>query len=252
MLETFCTVNGIPIGICLRKIGNGLYARFKPATLASLESHFSRLHVEKLTFATRIPHKFPFHPGSNPVLGNRYSALRFSWVDESPGFEVDRYRPMPKSSWDYHDAVFFTTSSPTRSWGALFIHGSLAWMGKSIKLDLFVCCFYWNIDEHRIVVASLSSLEPATGALLQRSLDRLRMEQGQESFNFVQHVFGNDRLVDTITVESALCSPKEVTDGRRCQATVTARWKKEICPGICSNPMTRVDIIVSPSWMYPE
>lgn len=249
VLNIFCKVDGALVGVCLRKIGGSLYARLNPATLAVINKDLKST-VEPLTLATRIQDRFPFHPGNHPVLGNRYSALRFSWVERSPGFEVTEYRAFPRSHWDSHDAVFFGSNSVSNGWGAFFLYGTLTTSAVRIQLSFFLACFKWNTGPPRVVIASLSSFDSANIVFLEHLLEKIKFESSVQAEKLVRQAFGHNLGERSVTVEATLPTDRRGAKGDsetakyKETATVTISLGQELCYEVCVNPITRVDIVV--------
>ena len=101
---------------------------------------WKRMLVESLVLATKLQPHFPF-PGSDPVLGNRHCAVRVRWLNTTPDFSIYQMRPMPRSHWDVHDQVFFSSNSHSQSWSAIFVHCLLRKAeGTCIPVKFFVSC----------------------------------------------------------------------------------------------------------------
>ncbi|KAK5662508.1 hypothetical protein OQA88_8420 [Cercophora sp. LCS_1] len=273
ILETFCTIDGEWVGIGLRKIGGGRYARYKPNMRAILGEEFTRMPwrdsnrmlVASLTLATRFPPHFPFYHQANPVLGNRNSALRVRWPNTTPKFSVHRYRSMPRSHWDVYDGVFFCANTVSKSWGAYFVHAFLQVTAETcIPVNFFLCCYNWNLSRPKVVIAGLHSLAPATAVFLESQLDRIRFESNRQAHGIVLSVFDGNlpAAISTNTrvmsgkawVESAVVSTKELPDvfagwhseiksgGDKVMVRLTVDVVEEMCPEICVHPMWRLDV----------
>ncbi|KAK4119876.1 HET-domain-containing protein [Parathielavia appendiculata] len=162
VLTTLCHDEDEMIGIYVRKIGGGLYARYKP--------NYRRSLVEKLTLATTLPVRFPFHAGFDPVVGNRFSALRVNWG------QLVVQEAMPRSHWDFEPEVFFGCHAISKGWCAYIAQGCMPVSnapGVRVNLRLFLACFEWNMGLPVVVLASLDYLDLVRSMLLQSHLDHL-------------------------------------------------------------------------------
>ncbi|KAL2139460.1 hypothetical protein VTI28DRAFT_5127 [Corynascus sepedonium] len=100
IFDTCCRMEGLLVGIRVRKVAGGLYARCQPDKVfmsATYRNQLMRMPLDMLTFAIRLPERFPFRPGPDPVVGNRYSAIRINLPQSlaDPSAYV-----MPRSHWD--------------------------------------------------------------------------------------------------------------------------------------------------------
>ncbi|KAK3295080.1 uncharacterized protein B0H64DRAFT_402543 [Chaetomium fimeti] len=254
-LDTRCRIDGSVIGVFVRKIGGSLYARARPDTLfrAGPDAVGSqRLLVETLTLATKLPTRFPFHPGLDPVLGNRCSALHVGW---GPLVAWDTQH-MPGSHFDTEHGVFFACDPGTKGWCAYIIKGTLpggsvpGLVSEGAYLKLFFACFEWNTESPVVVLASLNSEDSATGmlieSLLMSQLDHVRFESCRRAKNLVSGVF-RDSLVDMGTVRTGFGSVR-LYEGSRAWTRLHPRFQvklnswKELRPDFCVNPTMGFDL----------
>jgi hypothetical protein len=167
----------------VRRIGGALCARSNldiRIKLGSLDSDFNefqqlglrRLLIERLTFTTSLPPRYPFSSGINPVHGNRWSALCVNW---GPVI-VDNYQAMPRSHWDAHDSVFFCCHRRTKGWSTFIVSGRIeSEPTKPRSVKFFLACFEWNRPAPTVVLASLENLGSARRTLLESQLDHIRL-----------------------------------------------------------------------------
>lgn len=247
VLNVHCTTAGRMIGVALRKIGGGLYARYKPGIIidfggGSRLDHERRgfvwLYVESLTLCTKLPARFPFS-GNNPVLGNRHSVLLARWW----GHEILSCPSMPTSHQDLHDKVSFASNNISKGWCAYFIHCRIG--PKRTPLDFFLGCFAWNIGRPRIVLASLNHLD-TTAILLEEQLGRFRFECSSQVERLVRVVFEEKLDSETKTVEMAppggLCTSYWHPEA---PGEVTMAMRQEYRPDLCFKPVLVLDVHVS-------
>ena len=118
----------------LRKIGGGRYARWNPGTTVQFKAkNFLRwrrydptrygsampptshsplpyeptaLPVGMLIIPTKLNGPYPFHI-SNPVLGNRKTAVKLVFDIGDSGLEMFRLKTIPNSHWDVQDQNLF-------------------------------------------------------------------------------------------------------------------------------------------------
>ncbi|KAK4162966.1 putative vegetative incompatibility protein [Cladorrhinum sp. PSN259] len=230
ILDIFCYKKGSHIGIGLRKISGGRYARFNTGLLPRLaESHgkrpwrdIFRMLVEPVHLPVSFPPRFPFYPTDHPVLGNRNSVLSFRWCEPAPPlrFTVDWARPVPRSHWDVHDQVFFSSNNSSKSWCALFVHGRLYRDvddlpdGGFIPVNFFIGCHRWNICEPHTYICSLHDVNPDVTISLETQLDRTLFEACRQAeatlLTILDGKMGTEStivetgVVDQASVESAV------------------------------------------------
>ncbi|KAK3325114.1 hypothetical protein B0H66DRAFT_547408 [Apodospora peruviana] len=272
VLNLLCTMDDTSVGLYLRKIGGNRYARWYPGLAVQFEQRqrvsrdqaiyapvryeqeivpqsspplYWRGHIpmiETVFLPTRLPDTFPFHP-SNPVLGNRNSALRLNVKDGNrPGgmrLKIERLTTLPWSHWDRHDRVFFCTNRLSRSWSAALIHG---WAKNAprpgIEISLFVACFFWNPAEPEAYIADIDSIPREAAAMLELNLSKVRFESANEAQMMIQGTFGNKLL--------SYPGPPLPIHGERVKAQVEMDLHYEMCPNLCDvNLTTYLDILVS-------
>lgn len=184
MFDLHCTRNGKSMAIAVRKIGSGRYVRYKPhmtielpairkATDVLIEDAPARKLVETLTLATKIDSNHPF-PGRDAIIGNRCGALR---IEFPPDLSINYQRMMPRSNWDYHDEVFFASTTVNKSWCAFFMRGVVKTTEEScVPVHILLWCGYWNIDFPKVIAANLHDMDPAVVALLEAHLESVPFE----------------------------------------------------------------------------
>ncbi|KAH6842486.1 heterokaryon incompatibility protein-domain-containing protein [Chaetomium sp. MPI-CAGE-AT-0009] len=254
-LDTGCRIEGTVIGVFVRKIGGSLYARSRPNTLfrggADLVGWRGSV-VETINLVTKLPTRFPFHPGSDPVLGNRCSALRVGWGP----LEKWESQDMPRSHFDNQHDVFFACDPGTEGWCASVIKGTLpgdsvpGLRSERVLLKLFFACFRWNTERPVVVLASLNSEDPAAGMLMESllvsQLDHVMFENSQRAKNLIFGVFG-DRLVDMGMICTGIGTIR-LYEGSRTWARlhpglrVRVNSWKELRPDFCVNPTLGFDV----------
>jgi hypothetical protein len=157
---------------------------------------FSGSLVETITLATRLPARYPFHPGPDPVLGNRYSAFVVNWGP----VHFSGYQAMPRSHWDNYHGVSFSCNPASRGWCAFFFE-ACRWactcphantqgqcpVGNLGKL--FLACFNWSQGPPSIYLARLDNAEPAKSILLASQLGGMSFESDRQAESLVQSVF---------------------------------------------------------------
>jgi len=288
ILDPICSDNGISIGIPLRKIGGGRYVRYMPEMRILLEENRlrisywrgTRMPVESLTLSVKIPDHFPF-PGPNAIIGNRHSALRLEWLNEDPEYTLTtrHFLLLPRSHWDAHDDIFISTVSFSHSWCAGFVQGVLTRRkdGALIPVRFFVSCHGWNLRLHKVVVASLHDMEPATTVLFESQLDRIRFESNSQAERLILSTFSG-KLPPAVSttktplregkalIETTAAGPdspssvlaamtvknhaKIIQGQEKVTVEVVARVCEERRPDLCSLPMWRLEIgckVLSPS-----
>ncbi|KAK0657753.1 heterokaryon incompatibility protein-domain-containing protein [Cercophora newfieldiana] len=276
VLDPYCKVGSFSIGIYLRKIGGNRYARWKPRLLVQfdkteevrkpswaesasviLDDIFNtassttylgqKLQVDKLLLATTFPDTFPFH-ATDPVLGNRHSALRLSWeIQDSLPLENSGHRVFPRSHWDRHDRVFFCANRISYSWCATILEFKVNKEAQNRgtqtpNITLFIACFYWNFAQKGrpfLMLASMDSIGKAIASIFEFTLDRTRFECARgDAAPLIRKTFG-DNLVSN---EEEFGNPSIII-GSEIEVTLALRTNVA-CPDICVNPMTLVDVSV--------
>ncbi|KAK4173982.1 putative vegetative incompatibility protein [Triangularia setosa] len=289
ILDVFCKskLNGMAIGVMVRKISGGRYVRYKPWKLSEIGRGFARAPwqdmnrtlVETATLAKKLDTEFPFCKGFDPVLGNRHNALKLRLGSSKPEFTVDQCRAMPRTHWDIHDNIFFSTNRTSKAWCGFFIHGQLA-HGPStcIPVNIFLGCIRWNVKRSLIILASLEDLEPKDRIYLEYHLDGVRFESCRMAESIMMSVLrGESRDANALStvVETSVADKSEIRpandggtvfDGGRIfqtngPSTSTAAWHyrvrsngekarvevsveqlEERHPGICNNPVNILEI----------
>jgi hypothetical protein len=254
-LDTRCHMGGSRIGVHIRKIGGSLYARCRPFTLFRAGGGavtWQRSLVETLTLATVLPTRFPFHPGPDPVVGNRFSALRVGW---GPFVEWDSQQ-MPRSHFDTEHRVFFSCDTSTKGWCSYVTEGTLpggsipGLASEGVYLKLFFACFEWNTEIPVVVLASLSSADPATGmlfeSLLTSQLDQVTFESCWRAKNLVLGIL-KDSLVDMGVVRThfglvRLYQGSNSWTQLHSHFQVRLDIRKELQLNVCVNPTTVFDL----------
>ncbi|KAK4460732.1 vegetative incompatibility protein HET-E-1 [Cladorrhinum samala] len=229
ILEVRCRKGNMEIGVALRKISGGRYARYQTGLIPPLgENHenqrsldISGVFIESLHLATSLPPRFPFHP-TDPVLGNRHRVLKFRW-DKS--FSMRQAKPMPRSHWDLHDQVFFCSNSNSTSWGGFFIHGRLDKTPQTfIPVDFFVTCHRWNIGKPHVYLGNLSDLKLETVMLMEVQLDNTRFESNRQAETVVWGVLDGTKIEDqTLVIETGTVETRAVPTSPAKSETVTGR-----------------------------
>jgi hypothetical protein len=252
VLDTFCHLGGVVIGIRVRQVGGGLYVRCRPNTVFELttDMHQSqRQLVQTITFATRLPTRFPFYRGPDPVLGNRCSALRVNWG--STGLNEGQVICMPRSHWDVEQSVFFGCNQRTKGWCAYFARGWVNNMNPleapQLNLRLFFACFEWNTGPPVVVLAGFDYVEAAMDMLLQSQLDQMRFESCQRARVLVHGVFQHGLEHETV-LETNIGPVRYFADSRgwsRLMPGVEVKLdiRKELRPEVCVNPVIVVDVV---------
>jgi len=275
-LDVFCKQGLDSVGVYLRKIGGGRYARWKPGLLsffryipirgmawiphasanygdlttasASMKYLATNLPVEMLLLPMNLLDTFPFHP-SNPVLGNRHSVLRMPLeMEDSLPMELVRHTAYPRSHWDRHDGVFFCSNRISTSWCASFIQLKEAY-GKTQggplltrDVGIFVACFFWNhapATKVLVMLAALDSISPAAASMFEVNLDRVRFESASTGASMlIRRTFG-----EALQVSETQDGSLTVGVGDVAQATVVLRGGVS-SPDVCVRPITSVDISV--------
>ncbi|KAM7201780.1 vegetative incompatibility protein HET-E-1 [Naviculisporaceae sp. PSN 640] len=271
MFDLHCTRNGTRVAIAVRKVGTGRYARYKPhktfelrdeihAANILIEDTPDRKLVETLTLATRIEMNPPFpFPGRDAVIGNRSSALRATF---SPNLSIDYRRMMPRTNWDWHDGIFFGSTTQNKSWCAFFIRGMVKITeDTSCPIHIFLSCGYWNIGLPKVIVASLHDMNPAVVALLEVRLENIPFEACRQTHTLLataldgkvprvilsdQPVMSGRTVIKTFTtnrerIDSLYPSMRD-DGGEIVYVEVHAEVHPENRPDICSSRMWRLDV----------
>ncbi|KAK4234578.1 heterokaryon incompatibility protein-domain-containing protein [Achaetomium macrosporum] len=254
VLDLFCILEGRKVGICLRKIGEGLYARYKPNTVLDLDSHpkkcplweYPTRMVETLILVTRLPHQPPRHLGLDPAVGNRSSVLRINW---GPLVILDLH-VQPQSHWDMHDGVFFNCNVQTRGWGALFVRAQMRpdegpfYPSMRDFVWFFLACFSW-LGQPILCMADLHRVDSVKIELLESRLNQVKFETCWEALNLVRRVLA-DRLRESKDHRSLEWDPEL---GQRLQKEHGLRGVKftssiytELRPDLCANPVSVLNI----------
>lgn len=239
------------LGISLRKIGSGLFVRYKPDALVLIDLFSDRamfdlggIKGEVVTLSTRLPLQLPFR-GLNGVLSNRYAAIRVNW-DGLPGLEFLNQHPMPMSNWDLHDNLFVTYSPITMGWCGLSIHGRVR--GTGAPLQFFLGCFGWvSIRKPAVVLASLHHLDAASAILLLEQLDSYRFEASRRAERLVRTVFGEKlqpRVTDTTPHITSYWYPKGPLASNQPLIEVDVSMREEVRPDISILPALVLDVRV--------
>ncbi|KAK0648611.1 heterokaryon incompatibility protein-domain-containing protein [Cercophora newfieldiana] len=260
-----------PVAIYLRKIGPNRFARWRPDLLtrfdpgpmgppvfgiprygqvteltASLTHTYYDLPVETVVLPPVLPEFFPFHP-SNPVLGNRLSALRVSQntMDNLP-LTGERHVFYPRSHWDRHDAVFFCTSSSNDSWCAttvkfLSTHNTDGKRVRNNQVELFAACFYWNDSvpyRPLTMLADLTKLSPEAAYDFEFHLGRVKSENVEEAWRLILKTF-----CDSIAFKQ---NDVDIHVGLDVMANARLNLCLGVpCPDICVRPISCLDITLS-------
>ncbi|KAM7187586.1 vegetative incompatibility protein HET-E-1 [Rhypophila sp. PSN 637] len=268
IFDTHCTDNGVAVGIAVRRISGGRYARYKPRlrvtfperrlwrTNRPIDDFEERKPPEYVTLATRISENLPF-PGTNTVLGNRQCAFRVNWL--TPGLSLVNFRPMPRSHWDYHHEVWFSCTTVSNGWCAFFARGFIALPDDSyVPVHLLVSCHYWPLGLPNLFIASLHDMDTATLAILEAQLDSIEYESARHAQRLLFMAFGRNLLLDPdgkVMTGKVLIIPRHMQDEMQymrlplinyievgVKVEINAEVKSEFRPDLCSSPMWRLDI----------
>jgi hypothetical protein len=243
VLDTLCYAGGNMLGVCVRKISGSLYARYKPGSrvmlgqtdIESLQLGFFSTLVEPLTLITKLPSRYPFYEGLNPVLGNRWSALRINW---GPLMRT-RSITLPRSHWDAHDDVFFSPNNRTGGWCAITIDAwkpSIAFP-QGTFLRLLLACFQWSQGTPVVLLGDLASLDTATRTALGPQLENMKFESARRAERFLTDVFGG-----TLGYEQVSTGAGVVVYLRDPRSLVIVNLRKELRPDICARPISVLDL----------
>jgi hypothetical protein len=244
VLDTLCYAGGNMLGVCVRKVGGSLYARYKPGSrvmlgqtyIQSQRLGFISTPVEPLTLITKLPSRYPFYEGLNPVLGNRWSALRINW---GPLMRT-RSITLPRSHWDAHDDVFFSPNDRTLGWCAISID---AWLMPSTTfpqpthLKLLLACFQWNQGTPLVLLGDLARLDKATRMTLVPHLENIKFESAKRAEFLLRDVFESTLSCKVVSTGAGL-----VAYHRDPMSLVTVNLWKELRPDICARPISVLDL----------
>ncbi|KAK3305279.1 heterokaryon incompatibility protein-domain-containing protein [Chaetomium strumarium] len=243
VLNLFCDLHGKTLGIGLRKIGGGLYARYKPNTVLTLGrppercplARYSKRLVETLTLVMKLPR--PALCGSrglDPAVRNRISVLRVDW---GPLVILD-FRVRPQSHWDIHDGVFFNCNAPTIGWGAWFVRAELPQDRNSLyvagSVHFFLACFDWR-GQPIVCMADLDKVDSAKTVLLESQLNQLKFEMNRQAYTMVRSVLADQ-------LRESRGSPTMQCDFGATEVKVTSSVSKESRPDLCVNPVLVLNI----------
>lgn len=258
VLNLLCAEGDLSIGVYLRKIGGGRYARWNPGRTVRFEAVNQsrrrqpapvrygktmptppqRLHratalaVENLIFPQKLEPSFEFHP-TNPVLGHRRTALQMVFDVGDSELKLYRLSPMPRGHWDRHDQVFFCTNSINKSWCAAFAEWKL---GNGNIFTFLVACFFWNHARETVTfIGVVDGLAEHNVSSLKHGLGQVKFEDTREAEDLICGALGRDRLH---------YEPRVVVDGGCMEAEVAWRVRQDVRPDICVNPMTLLDVSI--------
>ncbi|KAK4183664.1 vegetative incompatibility protein HET-E-1 [Podospora australis] len=254
VLNILCTLEGKTVGIFLRKIGDNRYVRWYPALLALFQRESKKsawgafyLPVEQLSLPLKLESPFPFHD-TDPVLGNRHSALRIASIDVGDtGFRLYRTKVFPQTHWDRHDQIFFSTSEINNSWAVILLDWKLWDMvdGKDVDLRIGIACFNWNLAvqfenyETQVFVFDVSSIDPAAFSAFEFNMDKVWFESASALRRLLAATgFGLEE--DQLRSQTTL----EVPMYRTTTAVVDVYHGVETRPDLCVHPMTRLYVKV--------
>ncbi|KAK4208162.1 vegetative incompatibility protein HET-E-1 [Rhypophila decipiens] len=271
IFNTHCTDKNRRVGIAVRKIGGGRYARYKPHMRVTfpddrsfriarpMQDFAECKFVETLTLATRISGKWPFK-GNNAILGNRQCAFRVNWLATTPSITLLNLRPMPRSHWDYHDEVWISSTTASNGWCAFVAHGFIPLPDDCyIPIHILVSCHYWCLGEPQLIVASLDDMNPVMAAVLEAQLDVIGFERSRHVHRLLLQALGGKVDFEPQTsiterrvlIDGAVMRDKHVRNlpaakqndaGIRKRVEISAKLHRENDPDICSYPMWRLDM----------
>ena len=262
VLDALCRNEGLVVGICVRSIGGGLYARFDPGSRDMWRNNtrdlrrqgMHRSPVETLTLVTELPARSDSHHGLNPVLQNRCSALRVDW---GPLLTRDfTYRPT--SHWDHYDETFFGCYDDTKGWCAWFVSASIptsmASTTKKATVRLFLGCFGWNRRRPNqkppwILLANMESLDSATGRLVQSEMNHIMFECEGTARLLAMSAFQQnlDRTLIPTNFGWLTCL---VDSGLLTRLNLKLEVRKQPQPEVCVNPVILISFSesISSTW----
>ncbi|AEO64625.1 9df33e65-a608-457b-8d0c-f02dfb23ae30 [Thermothielavioides terrestris] len=249
VLDVRCSVGNRRVGICLRKIAGGLYARYKPSMALKLDTQaskaYTRLSLETITLATRLPRRYPFHKGDDPVLGNRFSAIRIDWGTLrawSRGIK-------PRSHWDAQDRAFFSCNKTSWGWCVWISRIELPRGDNSssppVYLNLLVGCFQWSVGSPTVLVVMLDHVDPIALTLLESQLDLVKFEDSSQAFNLIRNIVAG-KLEENQTAHGTGATAYTVRYWDRAKGSdksdgpetrVTVSLERRSYPSICVNPV---------------
>jgi hypothetical protein len=251
VLNLFCDLHGKTLGICLRKIGGGLYARYKPNTVLTLGRpsercplwRYSERVVETLTLLMRLPRPPHLNLGLDPAVRNRVSVLRVNW---GPLVILD-LRMKPQSHWDIQDGVFFNCNAPTLGWGAMFVRAKVMPHDKSSlyvsrSVHFFLACFDW-MGQPIVCMADLDRVDSIRTVLLESQLKQLKFEASRQAHTMVRSVLA-DQLRESRGPSLTGWDFETSGQGELGMAgvKVTSTISKESRPDLCVNPVLVLNI----------
>ena len=284
VFDPFCMLGDICLGIYFRKIGGNRYARWKPQLLAhfhkdgesrkppwpesasitvgditkstsSMTYLSKKLRVDKLLLPTKLASPFDFHP-TNPILGNRHSAIKVFWkVRDSLSLENTAHRVYPRSHWDRHDKVFFSANRISYSWCATILEfdvkqhaqnhsGQNGDITRARTISIFIACFFWNLAKYGrpfLMLASMESIDKATASVFEFNLDRIRFECARgDAAPLIRKTFGSNLVSNEDSDDVG--TPSLIIDDEI--DVMLALKTNVVCPEICVNPMTCVDVLL--------
>ncbi|KAK4246325.1 heterokaryon incompatibility protein-domain-containing protein [Corynascus novoguineensis] len=238
IFDTCCRVEGRLVGVRVRKVGGGLYARCQPDKVfmsAKYTDQLMRMPLDMLTFAIRLPARFPFHPGPDPVVGNRHSAIRINLPQSlaDPSAYV-----MPRSHWDEEQEVFFCLQRLHK--------GLVRFLHPGLHVRFLVGCFGCNMGPSYIVLGSMEAMSTETSTLLRSQLDRLKLENHRQARELVLGTF-DTTLREGPPLPADFGSLMYLTSsvgwsGLRSDLRIELRIRKERQPRVCVNPTMVIDI----------
>jgi hypothetical protein len=248
IMDLYCTMNRKKLGICIRKIGGGLYARYKPHKILKLylnaEHEYGRLPLERMTLAPKLPRRFPFCPGMNPVLGNRHSALVIDWRS----LTLCKHRTMPTSHWDDHDRIFFSTNNITKGWAGVFVEGELRVcdrLNKPVQVRLFLGCFDWNMGVPTVWLADTDDMDPVTAVLLESQLEHVKFEgsgQAQRVAGSILRMKLEEKPLPFAGAIDFLTSSWRPRGGPKAGLILTVSLNREFREDLCSAPVLVLNV----------
>jgi len=118
-LEGCGAVDGVQVGVALRKVGVNTFARLNPATLVKIHHECDALPKATVILASFLPGQYQFQR-DNVVLGHRHATLLPTIFGSKrlDSFEFDFSTvhgrgegPFPFGHWDTQDGVFFSTET---------------------------------------------------------------------------------------------------------------------------------------------
>ncbi|KAK5652042.1 hypothetical protein OQA88_10945 [Cercophora sp. LCS_1] len=219
-------INGMLVGICLRRISGNVFGRYYSSFLIPIRSpsgaYYFHTRVQPVLLTTELPTRYPFHL-TDPVLGNRHSALqvRYSLAQGIRSrINLGARRPyivFPGSHWDSHDEVFFGTNTTSWGWCAFFFRAaspsSRRTTAKRSPLrqeqvgsedEFFAACFHWNVGTERTLIAPLRSVDPAVMVALETGLGNLKYESATQAEGVIRRLLKDHLDEEMTTVDMPL------------------------------------------------